>query len=285
MSLINQINGELLTRLSPKSSSSASKSQLGGKGLGLSSDGAGVDLTQGLSLLKSAFTDSYLRLNSVVSTVIVAGNQLERLGGIAEQLYSYSSKAAGLETTVEERTRLNSQVKILVTDFEDILNESARGSADILNLADLTQVLKGSGISSSAPTELAQALGEIGGKDGELGYERIELSSELTVDPLSQRLNDRASSERAAEAFLGLKKAVEQDLSGVDSILTELNGALQFARQGALATEDLLAAPLDSSQAETVANRLVQQIKNRTSDPMIAAHSALDTLLVQSVLG
>lgn len=107
---------------------------------------------------------------------------------------------------------------------------------------------------------------------------------EAGSDPLNQDLSTIGGARIALRTLTALRDDIVGDLAKVDSIVSELRGAVEFALAGARAFESA-ASRSEVSSPERLASDIASQIRSATADPFLGAHSSLDLLLAKQLLG
>lgn len=296
MSLIDKIDGSLITRLSG-TSGAASTSAIGGKGTGASFDKGAVDLSDGLSNLASAFESSVLRLAQPLNSFQKAKRDLGGLVDLAEEMVELADRASSENTDVNERGAINSSFQQRVQEFRAILNKVSSEESNYFSKAELRDKLKEAGISTDAGTPIAAFFRALS-PDGELGMSSIasedaivftnsgvEVATALsTTDPLQQNLQTQGGAVIAATALRKLQTDLEEDLKNTTGVVEELVGALNFGIIGSQKSYGLADGAAVLLNANQVAQRLVNGIKSGLSDPSLGSHSDIDRSLAQALL-
>jgi len=287
MSLINQINGGLIQRLSASAgtSSAPSVSSINGKGVSASFDGANVNIREGLRVGGETFTRSLLRMSDAISSFQIVKSRLTEINSLVTDLSDLASQSARADISDDERSRLTSDFRSGLSKLNTLYASSDNGEIDLLDRNDLADVLDGSGIDTDAATKLAGYLRSGGGSDARLGFERALVSDGTKASPLTQKIDTRESALDAETVFKALAVAVKDDLKSINGVLEELNAAADFAGAGGLAFGKLYESILRSQDADKVAVELVSLIRNRVSDNELGPHSDLDTMLAAELLG
>lgn len=296
MSLISKIDGPLLVSLSGGAkSSNGGTSTISGQGLGASFDGGAVDVSAGLDLAAGAFSRSFLRTSQAVSVLNISEGALSDLTDIVGQMIDLASQAAHQDSSSEERTRLESAFNKLQVDFENVRDSAKRNNSDFLEQSDLEKVLKDAGIDFQSSNRVSALFKVLGGADGELGIEGVDVSAVVIGNEFAeavkssspfegQTLLSQPSAVRAVEALKQMETAIQTDANSVSGILKELEGAANFARAGTLAFDDALQGVLEGTTPESLAEKIVQAIKQQTLDGNLAVHSDLDSKLAAELL-
>ncbi len=175
MTLINKINGSLITSLSGGSSSSSASgsSTIGGRGVSASFGGDRVSLQNGLAAGKQAFTNSFLRTSDAFSKFQVTQQAVGTLLGLTDELVELAERASDPQSTAQERSRINSQFQVKRKEFKTILNETKLDGVDLLDKNDLAGVLKDAGIDPEAASFLSQTFSSVAGSDNVVGFARL----------------------------------------------------------------------------------------------------------------
>lgn len=307
MALINQINADMIRRISGSSSSSKSSSISSGiNGLGTSASVGTVNVNVPAAMQKMAnsFRDSFLRMETAVTQIGKADGYLTNLSGTVSDLLDLARRSADSETTDEERVRLNSEFQAKVSEFRksisnaDEFDYSTGTTTDYLDVGDLRTLLEEAGVDTSSATDVAQLFARLGNGDTALGYSPI-LSEDATVvnddgsttsaiapagtDPLNQSISGRAEATIAVNTLQKLSTDVSNDLSNIKKIGTELAAGRDFALAG-YASAATLASNASIVDANDAASRLVSLIRHNSTDSNLSAHSNIDSDLASALL-
>jgi len=284
MSLIHEISGDLLVKLSGGQSNSSSSSNINGMGVGASIKSDSTDFKTGLDTGLSAFTNSALRFASAIKVFQVTENALSDIQSIVETLYSLAKTSADEQTSADERGTLNSQFQKALTEYSQVLNNAQISTTDLMDSGDLADVLKEAGVDTSQATMLVQAFSKVGGKDGEVGYEKIVLSDESTANPLLQAIDTQSNAKKAEETFKALKDEIKTDFEGISNVVSELTAGRNFAAIAVSAFSSVSERIISFSEAESAAEEIVSLIQSSADDPSLSEHSDLDTHLAKDLL-
>ena len=296
MSLIDKIDGSLITRHSGQSSAKSS-SGISGKGTGASFDQAAVDLTSGLSSLATTFESSVLRLAQPLSSFQKAKKDLGALVDLADKMIELADRSASANTGSDERGGINSAFQQKVQEFQTIISRVSSEDSNYFSKSELRDKLKEAGIDTESGTKIAAYFRALA-PDGELGMSTIasedaivhtgsgvEVANAIsTTDPLLQDLGTRGGAVIAANTLRELKDDIEGDLKNTTGIVEELVGALNFGIVGAQKSAGLADGAAVLLSAEQVAQRLVNSIRSGLSDSSIGSHSDIDRTLANDLL-
>jgi hypothetical protein len=286
MALIHEITGSLLLNLAGTDTSSArsSGSSVGGQGSRASFDNDPVSLGAGLSKASSIFASSLVRLDDAIEDVGRAKEALNKLSTISSRMLDLAQTAADAQTSDADRTRYNSKFKTLVVEFNAAKQLAEHEDEDFLEMSDLRDQLKESGIELDAPTELAAVFSRAGGADDELGYEKFTRADGSQVNPLTSSLASYEDATAALEGLEHLDKHVRADFSSIELVQDELKDARAFAFYGFSAFNDAANGRIRETDPEALAGEIQSKIRQQASDPMLSAHSNLDSKLAQDLL-
>lgn len=281
MSLIHEINGDMLYRLSGVARSARSSGNASG---GFSSSANATTVIEGLEKGAEAFSRSMLRLDDAISDVAVARSSLSQLSSISSDLLEISRIAADGGTSEAERSRLNSKMKTLVSQFSDAQEESQIGDdVNLLEKDDVKDLLEEAGVNFDETSVLVKEFNGSGGSDGELGFEKTTMPNGSREDPMSQSLLTLSDAQDALVVFQNLEEHVSEDFESVSTILDELKSARAFATYGYQAF-DVLGQGQGSLSVDELATEIVDRIRRNTADAALAAHSDIDSLLVDDLM-
>ncbi|NLF26142.1 MAG: VCBS repeat-containing protein, partial [Deltaproteobacteria bacterium] len=187
--MIDRISGSLLKASSGVAAKDtpASGSTINGLGVSASFDsGDAASLADSLSNISRAFSNSFLRLNTAVTSVRISKDSLEKLLGITDKLIGLAKRASEPYVDNSERVSLNTKFKRHIKEFKKIIADAKEEGVDLLDKKDLAEVLKSAGIDPGQASNLAQAFARIAGMDELLGIEPIR-SPEVAVEELIKK--------------------------------------------------------------------------------------------------
>jgi len=288
MSLISRINGSLLSTLSggSRNTSSENKSEISGTSTSSSASfqAAVVDIRPGLSKAANAFVSSLDSLNPAYVRLSDSKDLLSEIKDSVTRLKDIAEEATDTTISQEERDSLSLGFQAEILRLRALVEDPDDGSASLLSMDDLEDVLDSANIDRDGSSTLAQTFKKLGGRDGELGSENIILDNETSINPLSTRVRSLEEATIALEAFTALEKQVDRDLEGIDIVASELQGAALFARAGAVAFDNAVGYAQNNKDPEKVAQLIVQSIRSQTSDSALGEHSSLDQALAAALL-
>lgn len=298
MSLVNEINGGLLRKLSDTGGSSTPSavpnSTVGGKGLGASFDASSIDLSIGLQRAATAFASSFGRINTGVSQLDIATATMEKIVSHVDRLVELSKRAEAVSLSDQERARLNSEFQRIVGEIERVRNDATAGTTDLLTVDDLKSVLTDSGIDLNKVSSVSTALKKLGGVEGRLGKEAVSIpelfatsavgQGESGSDPLEQDISTQAGAERATAFLDEFQEIIVPELENLQRINTDLAAAARFALISADVFEQFIEKSSTINDPDTLASQIVSAVRGRTRDPALGAHSSLDSQLAAELL-
>lgn len=299
MSFINKISGGVLVELAKSSGQKASsaKSSINGRGLGATSDRDNVDLASGLRIGAEAFARSYVRFNEAIGLVRTSKNLLSELEDITHDLLDLAEESAASDATQADRNSLNLRYQGLVRDARAVIELADGETYDAFSKSDISEVLKDAGVDLNAATALSLSLDRSGGADGILGVEYIDveplaeavegevaLQDVSSRDPLNSDIKTRTTALLAVQSLSAYMAELENDLEAMSFVEREIQATINFSLASTSIFESSSSRIDSFPDAEKLAQDIVKRIRNATNDPSLAAHSDLDTILVQEIL-
>lgn len=285
MSIISQISGSFLNALSGGGKATTKeKSALDGGAESSSFQAAVSDIRPGLSKAANAFVASLDRLNSAIYAVSNTRNFLSDIDESVKRIADLAEQATDESISQDDRDIISEKFRGEIFELRKLVASADDGSQSALSKGDVEDVLQAAGINIEGTTNLVHTLKQIGGRDGELGSERVTLDNDTVVNPLSQSVDTVADAEIALEAFELLKKQVAQDFKGIDFITEDLRGAALFARAGAMSFDNAVEYSPTVNDPDKVAQMIVQSIRSQTPSGSIRELSALDEELAIELL-
>lgn len=305
MSLIQSINGDLLLRLASASGSSSStpSSTIGGRGSSANFDG-GTDFASGFETGAAIFSRSSERLSGAYLHLSNAYDNLSQLSDLLDHMIELAKSAQSEALTPSDRARLNGDFQSTVAQFRSLSADSVAvttdgESEDLLLKSDLSDLLKDAGVDVTSSSQLAQAFQRTAGADGRLAYKAITaedvlistnsgtefVSAPTGSDPLEQDISTIGGATIAATTLGEFRKDLDNDLSSLNTVVTELNAALRFANTGTAAFANAGNLLSGGTNADALAKQIVDAIQRYTNDNALAAHSDIDRQLAIELLG
>lgn len=111
------------------------------------------------------------------------------------------------------------------------------------------------------------------------------IGPEDPTDPTAKlTIKNRAEASLTVSVLDKILDRIRRDITGVDEILEELNGAFRFAQAGIVALQRTVSSG-SATTPDGIAQSLIKQIRELTRDNAISAHSDIDSFLAKELLG
>jgi hypothetical protein len=283
-SLIRKISGSLIETLSGVSQGSSSSttvnpSTLGGKGSGASFDAASIDFSSASLKAAGAFSDSATRLGNAFQVVTQTKNYLDRFSAVVDDLYDLAKRASNGELQNTDRASLDFSYQDGIRKINDIISEAAIGESDFLNRDDIESILQLAGVDIGGTSDISRAFNTLAGDDSKIGSEQTSNA----LDPFNSSIDSLDNAKNAFELISFLKDAVTVDSNALNTISDELASGIRFAQVGGVAFQSVLSRA-DTSNVDSLANDIVNLIRNTLRDSSLSAHSDIDRTLAAELL-
>ncbi|MCB0319555.1 MAG: VCBS repeat-containing protein, partial [Bdellovibrionales bacterium] len=184
--------------------------------------GASFDKAQNLSLkldgVETAFSQSFLRINSAFESTQVTKDSLISVLGITDELIAIAEESAKKGTSKGRRKTLDRQFQSLIKDFKEVLSEAEKKGVDLLDVNDLTKLLEEAGLDTSNASELSQSLNRIAGMDDELGIEPIRTRPVTVTEKIKKKVTKTVRVGQTVDVGDGTFAAPKSSATGAGNV-------------------------------------------------------------------